>query len=287
MNGSSVDGPFTMSTSGTFDSIRRKQHRIRTSTFANERCGLAVGGILEVKKEIGANTIDRTRRNSRTSGFIFEHNTCDVNRVRIKLGTRRDRVKPRLETGDRRNYNVEGNIPCGGIRSGRGCSNIVTGGELKEFAEFEAAFCDDGMVFFLACIEAPEVRLGGGSRTKFSQDTEDLPACDGANVNVVPQYSAVCCWHGEWHFGQSRVKGLDPNDSIPLLRKAKCTKKTFYFEIGVGRPNAHVVTVLVRYAGPLNVEFHVNTIPVLDILEQLAGHRNGSSIWVLCIMNTL
>jgi hypothetical protein len=223
----------------------------------------------------------------RTSGVIFEHNTCDVDRVRIKFGTRRDRVKPRLETRDRRNYDVEGNIPCGGIRSGRSRSNIIASSELKELAEFEAAFCDDGMVFFLACVEVSEVRLGGGSRTKFSQDTEDLPACDGANVNVVPQYSAVCCRHGEWHFGQSWVKGLDPNDSIPLLRKAKCTKKTFYLEIGVGRPNAHVVTVLVRYTRPLNVEFHVNTIPAMGILEQLAGHRNGSSIWVLCVMNTL
>jgi hypothetical protein len=133
MNGSFVDGPFTMSTSGTFDSIRRK---IRTSPFANERGCLAVGGMFEVKKEIGTNTIDRTRWNSRTSGFIFEHNTCDVNRVRIKLGTRRDRVKPRLETRDRRNYNVEGNIPCGGIRSARSRSDIIASGELKEFAEF-------------------------------------------------------------------------------------------------------------------------------------------------------
>ena len=284
MNGSFVDGPFAMSTSGTFDSIRRKQARIRT---VNERDGLAVGGIFEVKKEIGTNTIDRTRWDLRTSGFIFEHNTCDVNRVRIKLGTRRDRVKPRLETRDRRNYNVEGNIPCGGIRSSGSRSNIIASGELKEFAEFEAAFCDDGMVFFLAGVKVSEVRLGGGSRTKLSQDTEDLPASDGANVNVVPQYGAVCCRHGEWHFGQSRVKGLDPNDSIPLLRKAKCTKKTFYLEVGVGRPNAHVVTVLIRYTGPFNVEFHVNTIPVVGILEQLAGHRNGRSIWVLCVMNTL
>jgi hypothetical protein len=287
MNGSFVDDPFTMSTSGTFDSIRRKPVRIRASAFANERGGLAVAGIFEVKKEIGANTMHGTRWNSRTSGFVFEHNTCDVNRVRIKLGTRRDRVKPRLEARDRGNYNVEGNVPCGGIRSGRSRSNIIASGELKEFAKFETAFCDDGMVFFLACVEVSEVRLSGGSRTKLSQDTEDLPASDGANVNVVPQYSAVCCGHGEWHFGQSRVKGLDPNDSISLLRKAKCTKKTFYLEIGVGRPNAHVVTVLVRYTGPLNVEFHVNTIPVVGILEQLAGQRNGSSIWVLCVMNTL
>jgi hypothetical protein len=159
MNGSFVDGTFTMSTSGTFDSIRRKQGRIRRA-FADERGGLAIGGIFDVKEEIGANAIDRTRWNSGTSGFIFEHNTCDVNRVRIKLGTRRDRVKPRLETRDRRNYNVEGNIPCSSIRSGRSRSNIIASGELKEFAESEAAFCDDGMVFFFACVEVSEVRLG-------------------------------------------------------------------------------------------------------------------------------
>jgi len=210
-----------------------------------------------------------------------------VNRVRIKLGARRDRVIPRLETRDGRNDSVEGNIPCGGIRSSRSRSNIIASGELEEFAKFEAAFCDDGMVFFLACVEASEVSLGGGSRTKLSQDTEDLPACDGANVNVVPQDGGVCRRHGECHFGESGIQRLNSNDSIPFLRKAKCAKKTFDLEIRVGRPNAHMITVLVRYTRSLNAEFHVNTIPVMGILEQLAGQSNGSGIWVLCVVNTL
>jgi hypothetical protein len=223
----------------------------------------------------------------RTSGVIFEHNTCDVDRVRIKFGTRRDRVKPRLETRDRRNNDVEGNLPCSGVRGSRCRSDIITGGELEEFAKFEAALCNGDMVFFLVCVEVPEVSLGRGSGTKFSQDTENLPACDGADVNVVPEYSGVCCRHREWHFGKSWVERLDSNDGIPLLRKAKGTKKALHLEVRVRRPNAHVVTMLVRYTGPLNVEFHMNTISGMGILEQLAGHGNGSSIWVLRIVNAL
>ena len=221
------------------------------------------------------------------SGIVFEHNACDVDRVRIKLGTRRDRVKPRLETGDRRDDDIEGNIPRGGVRGSRSSSNVITGGELEEFAKFEAALCNGGMVFFLTCVEVSEVSLGGGSRTKFSQNTENLPTCDCANVNVVTEHRAVCCRHREWHFGKSWVERLDSNDSIPLLRKAKGTEKAFYLEIRIGRPNAHMVTVLVCYTGPFNAEFHVDTISVIGILEQLAGYGNRRSIWVLCVMNTL
>jgi len=101
------------------------------------------------------------------------------------------------------------------------------------------------------------------------------------------QYGGICCRHWEWHFSQSRVQRLDSNDSIPLLRKAEGTKKAFYLEIRVGRPNSDVITMLVRYTGPLDVEFHVNTIPVMGNLEQLARHRNRRSIRVLCVMNTL
>jgi len=102
----------------------------------------------------------------RTSGFIFEYNTCDVNRIRIKLGTRRDRVKPRLETRDRGNDNIEGNIPCGGIRGGRSRPNIIASSELEEFAQFEAALCDDGMVLFFACVEISEISFSRGSGAK-------------------------------------------------------------------------------------------------------------------------
>lgn len=251
-------------------------------------CGsLAVGSIFEVKEKIGADTKDGARWDLRTSGVILEHNTCDVDRVRIKFGTRRDRVEPRLETRDRRDNDVEGNLPCSGVRGSRSRSDIITGGELEEFAKFEAALGNGGMVFFLVCIEISEIRFGRGSGTKFSQDTKNLPACDGADVNVMPEYSGICCRHGEWHFGKSWVERLDSNDSIPLLRKAKGAKKALHLEIRVRRPNAHVVTMLVRYTRPLNVEFHMNTISGMGILEQFAGHRNRSSIWILCVMNAL
>jgi hypothetical protein len=91
-----------------------------------------------------------------------------VDRIWIKLGTRRYRVIPRLETRDRRDNNVERDIPCGGILGGRGHFDVIACSELEKFAKFEAAFSDDGMVFFLAGVEVSEVSLGLGIRSEFS-----------------------------------------------------------------------------------------------------------------------
>jgi hypothetical protein len=91
-----------------------------------------------------------------------------VDRIWIKFGTRRYRVIPRLETRDRRDNNVKGDIPCGGILGSRGHFDVIARSELEKFAKFEAAFSDDGMVFFLAGVEVSEVSLGLGIRTKFS-----------------------------------------------------------------------------------------------------------------------
>jgi len=48
-----------------------------------------------------------------------------------------------------------------------------------------------------------------------------------------------------------------------------------------------MVTMLVCHPGAFDVEFHMNAISILNFLEQLAGQGNGSSIWVLRVMNTL
>jgi len=71
--------------------------------------------MFEVKKEIGANAEDGARWNPRTGGLVFEDDTGDMDRIGVKLRTRRDRVVPRLETRDRRDNDIEGNLPCSGI----------------------------------------------------------------------------------------------------------------------------------------------------------------------------
>lgn len=81
------------------------------------------------------------------------------------------------------------------------------------------------------------------------------------------KYCSIGRGHWEWHLGKSRIKRLDSNDGIPLLRKTNGTKKTFDFDIWIGWPNANVIAMLVSYAGSSDVKFYVDTIPVLGVLE--------------------
>jgi hypothetical protein len=99
------------------------------------------------------------------------------------------------------------------------------------------------------------------------------------------EYGCVCCGHWEWDFRKGRVEGFDANDGVPLLREAECAQKALHLDVWVGGPNANVVTVLVCYARPFDVELHMNTAAIIGILEQLAGDGNGRSVWVLRVMN--
>jgi len=90
-----------------------------------------------------------------------------VDRVGVKLRARRDRVVPRLETRDRRNDDIEGNLPCSDILGSRSCFDVVFGGELEEFAKLEAALGDDGMVFFLVRVEISEICFSFGVWPEF------------------------------------------------------------------------------------------------------------------------
>jgi hypothetical protein len=85
----------------------------------------------------------------------------------IKLGTRRDRVIPRLEARDRRDNDVEGNIPCSSIPGSRSYFDIIPSSELEKLAKLEAALGDDGMVVFFAGVEVSEICLGFRFRSEF------------------------------------------------------------------------------------------------------------------------
>jgi hypothetical protein len=69
-----------MGASGTFDSIRW-EHGL--DAFANERICLAIGGVFEVEKEIRADTKYGAVRDGGTGRFVLEHDTRDVDRVRV------------------------------------------------------------------------------------------------------------------------------------------------------------------------------------------------------------
>ena len=88
--------------------------------------------------------------------------------VWIKLRARRDRIISRLKTRDRRDDNVKGDVPCGGVLGGGSYVDVIASSKLEEFAKFEAALGDNGMIFFLVCVEIPEIRLGRRVRCEFS-----------------------------------------------------------------------------------------------------------------------
>jgi hypothetical protein len=90
-----------------------------------------------------------------------------VDRVGVKLWARRDRVIPRLETRDRRNDDIEGNLPCSDILGSRRCFDVVSGSELEEFAKLEAALGNNGVVFFLVRVEISEICFSFGFWSKF------------------------------------------------------------------------------------------------------------------------
>jgi len=69
-----------MGTSGTFDSKRWEQG---FDSFADERSRLAIGGVFEIEKEIGADTKYGALRDAGTGRFVLEHDTRNVDRVRV------------------------------------------------------------------------------------------------------------------------------------------------------------------------------------------------------------
>jgi hypothetical protein len=90
-----------------------------------------------------------------------------------------------LKTRDRRDDNVERNIPCGGVMGGRGYVDIIASSKLEELANFETALSDDCVILFLACVETSEIGLSLRVGCEFSQNTKNLPAGDSTDVNIV------------------------------------------------------------------------------------------------------
>ena len=72
-----------------------------------------------------------------------------------------------METRDRRDNDVEGNLPWDGILGSRCLCDIIARSELEKFAKFEAALGDDGVVVVLARVEVSEISLCFGRGTEF------------------------------------------------------------------------------------------------------------------------
>jgi hypothetical protein len=89
---------------GTLDGIHRQRHicSFLATAIGKQWSSLPSRRVLDVKQEIGTNTIHPTRINELVrNGLIFENNCGYVHGGRIKLGTARDRIVSGLQTRDR------------------------------------------------------------------------------------------------------------------------------------------------------------------------------------------
>lgn len=210
MNGNLVDGTVPVGPTWTFNRVRGTRHggRLVSTAVANQRSVVqaAVGGELQVKQVVRANTVNEALRDTVSSGLVLEHDASDVNRVRVELGARRDGVVAGLETGDGGDDDVERNGPSGGVFGGWCDGDVVASSELKDFTNLETTVGDDSGVFFLGLVELAEVCLGLRSRSVFSESTEDLTTGDGADVDVVAEDGSIGRWDRERYLGKSRVE---------------------------------------------------------------------------------
>jgi hypothetical protein len=194
---------------------------------------VAVGGELNVEEVVGADTEHETLVDAIGLGrVVLEHNTSDVHLVRVKLGRGGDGVVTGLETGDRRDDLVEGNVPSGGVLGGRSCLKVVASSELKDFTELETTSTDDATVLSLL-VDTLEESLSFGGRCVLGNVANDLATDQCGDVQVVAEDGAVSGGHWEGNLGEGWVEGSDIDDSVALLPETKGTEKAIDLNVGV------------------------------------------------------
>lgn len=209
MDGGLVDNILLVCASGTLDSVGRCADDFSwggVRRYTDQRSTLAVGSCLEIEEEIGANTVDPTLVNLISSGLILENDGCDVNGVGMQLGGRRYGVVPRLKTSDGRDDDVEGDTPGGRVSSSGNGLQIILGGILENFTEFETSIGNDGIVLLLVRAERLESGLRIWVGSELRQDTEHLTTGNCADINVVAENRNVSGGDGERNLGESGIK---------------------------------------------------------------------------------
>ena len=146
---------------------RRDECGLGLRVFADERSSHVVGRVLEVEQEVGANTKHPSRRDlGGVDRLVLEHDTRDVDGVRVQLGAGRDRVVARLQARNGGDNHVEGDRPCRCVLRGRLSLDVVTGSELENLSELQATVVDDVVVFLLVRVEVLEERLSLRGRSE-------------------------------------------------------------------------------------------------------------------------
>ncbi len=288
MDGDLEDSFLLVCATGTLDGVVGNEHTGRLLLGLKERGRLAGRCVLEVEQEVGTSTEDPVGVDTLVlDRLVLENDASDVYRVRVELGTGRDGVVPRLETRNRRDNDVEGDLPGRSVLGSRGNAEVVLGRELENFGEFKTSASNDTVVLLLVGVEVLQESLSLGVRRKLGQYTEDLTTCDGADVDVVTEDSDVGGGDRERNLGKRRVEGLDLNDGVLLVVETESAEQTFDLDLRVGGPDTDVVAMLVCDAGVLSVELDVNAVAVSAVSEQFTSDSYGRRVGVLCVMNAL
>jgi hypothetical protein len=143
------------------------------------------------------------------------------------------------------------------------------------------------VVFVLVLAELLDDSLGLRVGSKLGKRSEHLTTGKTADVKVVAEDSVIGSRDGEGDLGESGIERFDSNDSVLLVEQSKGAEETVNFNIGVGRPDTNVITVLISDTRTFSVEFEVNTVTVLGVLEKFTGDSDRGRVGVLCVMNTL
>ena len=292
VDGDLEDSALLVRAARTLNGVRRVVHRGESRLFAivvdERRCVVVMRSVLDVEQEVRTDTVDPALLNIvDVFGLVLEYNDGRMNSVGVELGAGGDRVEPRLQTRDRRHDNVEGNLPCRGVRGGGNSVEVVTGGELQDFAELHASVGHDSVVALLVRVQVLQGGLGLRCRRILGQSTKDLTTGEGADVDVVTEDGSVSSGYREGNLGQCGIERLNVDDSVLLLVETESAEKAVDFCVSIQRPNTDVITVLVRDTGTLCAELNVHAVAVRAGGKEFLGHCDGCRVGVLCVMDAL
>jgi hypothetical protein len=160
---------FLVSATRTLDEVRWDRNLLAI-VDARDRCGLVVGSVLEVEKEVGTETVHPLLGNYLTGlVLMLKNDNGSVDRTGVELGARRDGVVPGLETGNSRNDDIEGDLPWGSARWRGGSLDVVSSSKLENLAQLEATLSNDGVVLVLVLVKIPHISLSLGGRGELGE----------------------------------------------------------------------------------------------------------------------
>jgi len=249
---------------------------------------VAVGGVFEVQKEVGADTVNPSGRNLvMVDRLVLENDTGDVDGGGMQLGAGRDGVVARLETRDGGDNQIEGHVPRGGIFLRWKDGNIGTRDELQNLSELEAPVgYYPGVRLFIAS-QGFDPLLGSGGWGVLDESAKELSAGDGHDIDIVTENGEVGGRNRERDLGKSGIERFDADNSVLLIVKTEGVQHTVNLDIWVVRPDTNVIAVLVVDTGTLDVELHVNAASVGTSFEELTSDGDRCWVGVLGVVDTL